>query len=47
MMTRLTVRNTRPEDVAELIGLQRSVYPSIAAWTEARALHQLEVFPQG
>ena len=46
-MTRLLIRNTRPADAADLIELQRSVYPSIAAWTEQRVLHQLEVFPQG
>jgi GNAT superfamily N-acetyltransferase len=46
-MPQLIVRNTRPQDVDALIGLQRSVYPSIAAWTEARVIHQLEVFPQG
>lgn len=46
-MAELLIRNTRAEDVPALIALQRRVYPTIAPWTEARVVHQLEVFPQG
>ncbi len=46
-MSELLIRNTTPADVPHLVALQRSVYPTIAAWTEERVLHQLGVFPQG
>jgi GNAT superfamily N-acetyltransferase len=46
-MSELLIRTTTPVDVPHLVALQRSVYPTIAAWTEERVLHQLGVFPQG
>ncbi len=46
-MAELHIRNTRTEDIAALIDLQRRVYPTIAPWSEARVLHQLGIFPQG
>jgi ribosomal protein S18 acetylase RimI-like enzyme len=44
---RTSVRHTRGEDVPRLIELQRRTYTTIAAWTEEKFAHQLEVFPQG
>ena len=41
------VRNTRLEDVPDLIELQRRVYPNIPAWSPERLRQQIEVFPQG
>lgn len=46
-MKRLLVRNTRQEDIPELIRLQRRVYPDIPSWSRRDLGHQLEVFPQG
>jgi GNAT superfamily N-acetyltransferase len=46
-VSRLTIRNTRPEDARELVQLQARVYPAIEPWTERRVLHQIEVFGQG
>ena len=46
-MSELHIRNTTAADVAHLVALQRRVYPTIAAWTEERVLHQLGVFPEG
>lgn len=46
-MAELLIRNTTASDIPELIALQRRVYPTIAPWTEARVLSQLEQFPQG
>lgn len=46
-MKRLLVRNTRQEDIPELIRLQRRVYPDIPSWSRRDLGHQLEAFPQG
>ncbi|MEI8168388.1 MAG: GNAT family N-acetyltransferase [Rhodoferax sp.] len=46
-MSKLTIRNTRPEDIDALVRLQRLVYPNIAAWHRDRVVHQIELFPQG
>lgn len=46
-MPKLTIRNTRLEDIDALVRLQREVYPDIAAWHRDRVVHQIEVFPEG
>lgn len=46
-MTAIKVRNTRPEDIPELIALQARVYPDMPAWSRRKVREQLEVFPQG
>lgn len=47
MAATIKVRNTRQEDIPELISLQARVYPDIPAWSRRRVREQLEVFPQG
>ena len=44
---KINVRNTRPEDIPELIALQARVYPGIPPWSRRKLREQLEVFPQG
>jgi GNAT superfamily N-acetyltransferase len=46
-MPKLTIRNTRLEDIDALVCLQREVYPDIAAWHRDRVVHQIELFPEG
>jgi GNAT superfamily N-acetyltransferase len=46
-MPKLTIRNTRLEDIDALVRLQREVYPDIAAWHRDRVVHQIELFPEG
>ncbi len=41
------IRHTRPDDIPDLIALQRRVYPYIPPFSEHKFRHQLEVFPQG
>lgn len=43
----VVVRNTRPGDVAGIIGLTRSVYPTSPPWTEKQLASHLAVFPEG
>ena len=40
-------RQARESDVPDVIALQRRVYPSIAPWTPAKLLEQLNVFAAG
>lgn len=44
---RVTVRNTRPDDLPVLIDLQRRTYPTIEPWSVDKFAQQLAVFPQG
>jgi GNAT superfamily N-acetyltransferase len=46
-MPKLTVRNTKLEDIDALVRLQREVYPNIPAWQNDRVAHQIELFPEG
>jgi GNAT superfamily N-acetyltransferase len=40
-------RLARPQDIPQVIALQRRVYPTIVAWSIAKLDSQLETFPQG
>jgi ribosomal protein S18 acetylase RimI-like enzyme len=46
-MPHTRVRQTRPEDIPELIALQARVYPDIPPWSRRKLAEQLDVFPQG
>jgi len=46
-MPKLTVRNTRLEDIDAMVRLQREVYPDIPAWQRERVVQQIEIFPEG
>ena len=46
-MKRPWVRQTRADDIPELIALQARVYPAIPPWSRRKLREQLEVFPQG
>jgi GNAT superfamily N-acetyltransferase len=44
---RVKVRNTRPEDIAEIIALSKRVYEDMPPWHVANLEQHLEVFPEG
>lgn len=47
-MSKVTIRHTRPEDIPELIRLQKRAYPpEMPPWSRVKFEHQLEIFPQG
>lgn len=41
------VRNTQPEDFAQIIGMTRDVYHASPSWSVAQLTSHLEVFPRG
>lgn len=43
----ILVRNTRPEDFAQIIGLSEAVYPGSVPWSETQLASHLNVFPDG
>ena len=46
-MIEISVRNTRREDVPEVVELGRHVYPRMPLWREEQILSHLSVFPEG
>lgn len=47
-MSKVTIRHTRPEDIPELIRLQKRAYPpEMPPWSRVKFEHQLEIFPLG
>ncbi|MEZ5657446.1 MAG: GNAT family N-acetyltransferase [Burkholderiaceae bacterium] len=46
-MNDIQIRATQREDIAELVALQRRIYPEIEPWLGSRVEHQLDVFPEG
>jgi GNAT superfamily N-acetyltransferase len=44
---KITVRNTRPEDLHGIIALCRTVYPETQPWSETQLRSHLSVFPEG
>jgi GNAT superfamily N-acetyltransferase len=46
-MSTIKVRQTRPQDLAALIALQKHIYPTIPPWSEDRLQEQLDAFPEG
>jgi len=46
-MNEVTVRQTRREDIPELIALQTRIYPTIPPWNRIDLQEQLLTFPQG
>jgi GNAT superfamily N-acetyltransferase len=46
-MIEISVRNTRREDVPEVVELGRHVYPRMSPWREEQILSHLSVFPEG
>jgi ribosomal protein S18 acetylase RimI-like enzyme len=45
--TEITIRNTRPEDFADIIEMTRQVYPDSIPWAETQLASHLNVFPEG
>lgn len=43
----ITVRNTQPDDFAQIIELTKAVYSTGIAWTEEQLSSHLRVFPEG
>lgn len=43
----ISVRNTRPEDVEQVVALQKKVYPTIPAFRPEQIENHLRVFPKG
>lgn len=43
----IKTRTARPNDIPDVLALQRRVYPNIPPWQPAKLQGQLEMFPQG
>ncbi len=43
----MQVRNTRPEDFAQIIAMCRRVYPDSPSWTEDQLASHVRIFPEG
>jgi predicted amidohydrolase/GNAT superfamily N-acetyltransferase len=43
----VSVRQMAPEDIPEVIGLQKQVYPDLLSWTPGELTRHLAVFPEG
>jgi len=44
---RIEVRNTRPDDFAQIVELARAVYPAGLPWSEQQLASHVRVFPEG